>query len=215
MARLERDEIAELKECLAKWKTPIAMHTAVDIVMDSIGNQTLFTQAGLEFLRDASICAEFGMAREAAKVRLISADRPDFELCVNDEIEAFEAVEADNPRRRRGDEYRYKAHKVGHSGIEDWISESEQAYHWLRRSCEKKKRKGYSENTNLIIYLNLNDFGIRYREVEDCFSAATEIVKDEFSSVWVLWKLKAYLVWCQSAKHTRRSVQTVGLSGHA
>ena len=57
------------------------------------------------------------------------------------------------------------------------------------------RRDGYGAHANLVIYLNLSEFGSRQSEVEACFPSATEAAKDAFESVWVLWKKRAYQVW--------------------
>ena len=106
MARLTRQEIAELQRQLAQWQTPEAMASLLDDIMNRLGSVDLFDQGGLAFLRDAWIAAEFGQVRQAEQVRLVADIWPDFELKKNGQIKQFEAVEADDPERRRGDEYR-------------------------------------------------------------------------------------------------------------
>ena len=77
----------------------------------------------------------------------------------------------------------------------DWIARAEQAPAWLQAACRKKTNKRYATRTNLVIYLNLSEHGIRQSEVEACFPSATESVKDAFETVWVLWKQRVYQVW--------------------
>ncbi len=79
--------------------------------------------------------------------------------------------------------------------MEDWAACAEQAPAWLEAACRKKAGKLYGGRTNLVIYLNLSEFGIRQSEVEACFPSATEAVNDTFEAVWVLWKKRAYQVW--------------------
>ena len=195
MTRLKKDEIAKLKECFAQWKTPLAMRASAEAEMDSTGDKTLFSQAGLEFIREAKLAGDFGVVRKAEKIRLVSASRPDFTLCINGKVECFEAVEVDDPGRRRGDEYKTAGVAAGNGGVEDWKRNAEQVHYWLRRACEKKKQNRYGKDTHLIIYLNPSDYGVYHNEIKGCFASATEIVKDDFASVWVFWKLEAYLVW--------------------
>ena len=106
MKRLSRDEIEGLTKRLGEWQTPEAMDAVVDEAMNSLGSTNLFNQSGLAFIRDAFIAAKFGNVRDADKIRLVEDNWPDFELLIGDRVEAFEAVEADDLERRRGDEYR-------------------------------------------------------------------------------------------------------------
>jgi hypothetical protein len=79
--------------------------------------------------------------------------------------------------------------------VENWIARAEQAPIWLEAACRKKASKKYSTRSNLVIYLNLGEYGIRQKEVERSFPSATAAAKDSFNSVWILWKKRAYLVW--------------------
>ena len=197
MKRLEKHEIAELKARLAEWQTPAAMHDLVDATMDGLGSENLFNQGGLAFLRDAWTTAGFGKMRKAEKVRLVAGNWPDFELEIGGQVEAFEAVEADKPGRQRGLEYRKGIGEVEDDSVEDWIAEAEQAPVWLEAASQKKADKKYGARAKLLIYLNLNEWGIRHSEVVSCFPHATRAVKGLFEEVWVLWKDRAYRVWRQ------------------
>lgn len=195
MKRLSRDEIADLKKRLAEWQTPVTMRDHVGTTMDDLGLKNLFNQSGLEFLRDAWTAAEFGEVRNADRVRLVPDDWPGFELLFDNRVEAFEAVEADEPERQRGVEYRQRVGVVEDDPVEDWIARAEQASAWLEAACRKKVAKRYGPRTNLVIYLNLCEYGVRQSEVEACLRSATEPAKDAFDAVWVLWKEWAYPVW--------------------
>lgn len=171
------------------------MRDLVSAAMNSLGSANLFNRSGLTFLREAWIAAQFGSARDAAKVRLVSDNWPDFELFVAGRREVFEAVEADDPERRRGLEYREGIGKVKDDPVEDLIARVGQVPNWLEAACRKKAGKCYSGRVSLVIYLNLSEFDYFRSEVEACFSSATESVKDAFDTVWILWKERVYQVW--------------------
>src|SRR5438552_2697653 len=106
LPRLTRSERKELKRHLDQWQTPEAMLHLANETGDRIGSTNLFNQSGLTFLIDALTAAEFGQVRQAEMVRLVDDVWPDFELRIGGRVEQFEAVEADDPARKRGDEYR-------------------------------------------------------------------------------------------------------------
>ena len=195
MPRLTRKEIDELKRRLARWQTPGEMSRLVDETRRRIESAVFFTQAGLDFLRDGWIAVEFGRARNAEQVRLVENEWPDFELRVGGTVEPFEAVEGDNPDRRRGDEYRNQTGEPEPDPFEDWVARAEAAPDWLDTVCRKKADKHYAAGANLVIYLNLIEYGARQTEVVNSFPTATQAAKDKFDAVWVLWKSQAYLVW--------------------
>jgi hypothetical protein len=200
--RLEKSEISDLKVRLTKWQTPHAISDLYDETVKRIGSVTLFNQAGLEFLRDACLAAEFGKARKVENVRLVSDTWPDFELMIGKVVEGFEAVEADEPGRKRGREYKEDNGEVEFDRAEDWIARAEAAPVWIETVCRKKTAKHYSGRANLVVYLNMNEFGIRRSEVASSFAHATEVAKNAFDSVWVFWHQRAYRVWTQAACET-------------
>jgi hypothetical protein len=73
--RLAKSEISDLKARLAKWHTPHAVCDLYDATVRRIGSVTLFNQAGLEFLREAWLAAEFAKARKVEKARVVSSGR--------------------------------------------------------------------------------------------------------------------------------------------
>jgi hypothetical protein len=201
MPRLTNKEIIELKRQLFQWQLPDTMLHLVDGTMDQTGSVDLFNQGGLAFLRDAWIAAKFGQIRQAKQVRLVSETWPDFELQIGDRIEAFEAVEADDPERRRGDEYRNSTGEIKQDPVEDWIARADQASTWLEIACQKKAGKHYGARVNLVVYLNISEYGIRQKEVEGSFSSSTAAAKNDFDTVWILWKDQAHLVWKSDGTH--------------
>ncbi len=127
------------------------MSRLVDDTKDQVGSKDFFSQEELAFLRDAWTAAEFDGARQAQHVRVVADIYPDFELRADQQVEAFEAVEADDPKRRRGDEYSESTGEIEDDPVEDWVGRAEQAPTWLATACEKKIGKRYGawwRNTN-------------------------------------------------------------------
>jgi hypothetical protein len=109
------------------------------------------------------------------------------------QLEKFEAVEADDPTRRRGIEYKdtdQVARRV------DYLAYVDQLPGWIELACATKANKRYSKGASLVVYLNPTDFGVRRKpSIPEHFPSVTQCVKDHFKSVWVLWKNKVYRVW--------------------
>lgn len=191
-ARLQRQDIRCLEQKLQTWQSPDSIDQTVGVVSTPV----LFSQGGLAFLRDASIGADFARARGISTVRIVSDEFPDFELRTSIGIERFEAVEADKPGRRRGDEYLKS--ETGGDGItmQDVINDVHTVVpHWLETACRKKLSKHYSGSPGLVIYLNFPDYGLRTREVKSYFLKSTELAKGAFDEVWILWQMRAYKIW--------------------
>jgi len=202
MTRLTKIEIAAHKAWLARWREPTDTEQYVEDVNDYMGSKDFFNQAGVEFLRDAWAAAKFANKRRAKEVRLVAEKWPDFELRLNGQVEQFECVEADVPDRRRGDEYRKMEDLAGPDGflveddpVEDWIARAKKVPEALRAAVEKKVGKRYAGKARLLIYLNINEFGVCQQEIESSFQYVTERARDNFEATWILWKEKIYRPW--------------------
>ncbi len=191
MAHFTRTAIAELKRQLSEWQSPVTM---LDVIRP-IESETLFNQAGLDFLRDALTGAEFCRIRRVRELRLPpAAERwPDFEIRHGGVVEQFEAVEVDDPERERGLEYR-SSYKQPDEPTYDYLSYVDKITGWIEMACRKKVEKQYSKGASLIIHLNASDYGSRPR-MPYSFPEATKLAKDHFKSVRVLWKTKVYRAW--------------------
>ena len=193
--RLTKIEIEAIRLAFVKWQTPEKLYNQFDKIADKIGTLNFFNQSGLTVLRDAYVASIFALTQNSERVRLIEDRWPDFEIENDQATNKYEIVEAFEPNRLRGEEYRLNANRVVFDPVENWIARAEAAPIWIEVACKKKAAKNYSEKVGLVVYLSLCEFGIRQTEVESCFGKATEILKDKFSSVWVLWNESAYLLW--------------------
>ncbi|MBM3568885.1 MAG: hypothetical protein FJX46_09035 [Alphaproteobacteria bacterium] len=203
MERFSKEEISQHRGWLQKWRAPGRMLEYVDNLMDRLGSENLFTQAGVGFVREAWIAGKFGAGRGVEAVRLVADQWPDFEICQNATVQKFEATEADLPGRRRGAQYRAAARKaaqgaslVKHVSLGNSIEWADQVSAILKSACGRKLESEYAGRTGLVIYLNsISVYGIRQREIEDCFQSATRCAKDAFQEIWILCSDTAYLVW--------------------
>ena len=173
MPRLSKSEITELKLTFEEWQTPTALYDRVMPILDRIGSVDFFNQGGLTFLREAWIASRIGLARNAARARLVKDEWPDFELEINGDVERLEAVEADDPSRRRGQEYKLDSTSAAPDPVEDWIWRADQVPDWLEAACNKKVGKKYKTKVSLVILLNMSEYGIRRQQVEECLRPAT------------------------------------------
>lgn len=207
MPRLTKEEIRHHRRWLGKWRKAPEMLGYANGLMNGMANQhgidvDLFTQAGVDFITEAGAAADFAEARGADGVRLILEDWPDLEFRFGHRVERFEFTEADEIDRERGREYKEAAGRVAAGGaarkddpVEDWVAQANQVPIVLRDRATRKAGKAYPPGTNLLIYLNINEFGIRQPEIEACMADATAPAKDAFAAVWALWKGQAYHLW--------------------
>jgi hypothetical protein len=103
-ARIQRNTLVAWTNELSEWTPTEVFRAHIDQIAQAIPRNTFFGQGGLTFLRDAWIASRVARALSSDMVRLVSAERPDFEIQIDGKIEQFEATEADMKGRRRGDE---------------------------------------------------------------------------------------------------------------
>jgi len=80
---LTRDDLEKHWAWLCRWRAPQEMADYIHSVEKTLGFD-VFIQAGIDFLLEASIAAEFGLFRGADAVRLVADIAPDFELRIGD-----------------------------------------------------------------------------------------------------------------------------------
>jgi hypothetical protein len=202
MTRLTKEQIHQHRSALEQWQAPNAMTSRCTELMGTMTGDELFNQPGIEFIREGWAAGTFGVARKAEAVRLIAVIErwPDFEIRVGGEVASWEFTEADVPGRRRGQEYRDDPLKMGDKALgldqpENYFARAGFAAEAIRARCEAKAAKRYGGRAALLIYLNIEDFGTRHREIVESFATATSPAKDSFTEIWILWKARIYPVW--------------------
>jgi hypothetical protein len=106
-----------------------------------------------------------------------------------------------------GDEYRARmcaGTRAEDDPYEDWIARYDEVPASLECGATLKARGNYDPSYGLVMYLNLQEYGIRQAEIEGCMAAATAPAKDHFREVWVLWKGTSYLTWRNGKPETER-----------
>lgn len=73
----------------------------------------------------------------------------------------------------------------------------------LQDGCGAKVEKEYSGRVGLLVYLKFSDFGFWRDEIEESLLSATEVAKDSFTEVWVLWGTRLYRKWRNGARAER------------
>lgn len=199
MTRLSRQEIASHQLYLTSWRPPEEMEQYVASVNDYMDSVDFFCQPGTQFLRDAWLAAQFAKHRRLHRVRLVPPELqwPDFEVqSIDGKIERVECVEADVPGRRRNDEYTDKKKNSDEAwsltSPEDWSKDADTIPYALRTASQKKAEKNYNGLVSLMIYLNINEYGIKQKEVEACMQESVGQAREKFEKVYILWKNKLY-----------------------
>jgi hypothetical protein len=201
-SRISKETLDAWQVDLSEWKQSAAFRDRVDEIAQSIPRGTFFRQAGLTFLRDAWIASRVADALSSDMVRLMSDERPDFEIQIKGQIEQFEATEADMDGRRRGAEP--DGPTVQMDPVENWRKRFEAIPAALDRVITKKLNKEYRPEVGLVVYVNLGCYGAYVEEGLPILCDGTAGAKDRFKRVLVLWEGTLYQFWedgrCASKK---------------
>ena len=197
MPRLTTPELEQYLADFQQWQSPQDLLNKAGGVMDYMGSEDFFNQPGLAFVREAWAASKFGLERDAESVRLVPSEFPDLELRIGTSVEQWELTEADVKERRRGLEYRGGEYRGG-----NYLEHIEQAPGSIRRACERKATKRYTQKVGLLVLLNIPSFGAHQEETIASFPDSTAVAKDAFSEVWVLWNNRAYAVWAAGERAT-------------
>lgn len=96
------------------------------------------------------------------------------------------------PGRKIAEEYRSRDRAVEHDPVENWVARADKIVPALRSSILKKTRKHYSIHPELLVYLNIDEWGIRQREIETQIANVLADDTKPFSAISVLWKGKVF-----------------------
>lgn len=191
---VSKNELKEVEASLREWHKLVDFGKITNRLSEMMPNNQFKTQPGLSFFREAIIAADFAKALNCEFVRLCDGSRPDFATRKSGIEKAFELVEAMEEGRKRGNE---DWTVIKPMPLCEWHEAAEMIPRQLREMVKKKVGKKYpSREFGLMIYLNISTFGLRQKEVEADFHAATELAKDQFNEVWIAWGMKHYLLWC-------------------
>ena len=187
---------------LSEWQSPLQMNENVEACNAQAEEFGPMINHGLGFWRDAYIAEKFAAHMNAEQVRLLHPrPSPDFAIKVGEQVFEFEATEAMDPNRRRGDEYREALAKiekglstVQHDPESDWLT-PDRAKDILSQASKKKAEKMYPDGCGLVIYLNWSCYDVQLKEIIATFVEATSEAGAAFQSVNILYGEKCYRTW--------------------
>jgi hypothetical protein len=176
---------------LAVWQAPDAFRQRVDNLTRRSRSSEFFNDPQHKFLRDAWTLAEFTRHKAVDQVRL-TAEReqwPDGQFHIGDETINVEITIALPPGRRLGAEYRL-AGKTELDPVENWIERAALIPGAVDKAIAKKVEKRYASRPWLLVYLNINEYGIRQAETEAAIAEVKQCYCGAFAAIYVLWKDK-------------------------
>lgn len=196
-------DLKQAESSLRQWMSPNEFKRLSEKYRKQVPSGKLFKQPGHQFLFEAWTACQFINLIPCEAVRLFDGNWPDFQSRKAGIIQGYEIAEVLEPGRKRGDENWNHESSVP-DPVEDWYKRAALIPSALRDVVAKKVAKRYSPNeAALLLYLNIHEWGILQKEIETDFHAATQLAKNTFTDIWVLWKEQLYHLWRDGEKSTK------------
>jgi hypothetical protein len=193
-----RTDNAQIDLALAKARSELSASQAPDVFVLKVASAAVLLVSALlsgkpkaNFLLDAIVLAEFAKLRPTTKVRLSTEQENWPDGFVGDPEIEVEITEVLQPGRRRGDEYR-KATPRSNWGPNDPLAIAEKIPAALDEGIKKKVDKNYAGNPILLVYLNMNEFGLLQMQTEDAITSAKAKYAQHFQEICVIWRRRLY-----------------------
>jgi len=175
-----------------EWRSPVDFESRRREIRRAVDASFQFNRGEAKWLLEAWLISKFGRLKNLPKVKLNRSDPPDAFVQIGDSSTPIEITEILEPGRLRGLEYRPGAPEVEEDPVEDWVRRADQIPSALLSGIRKKTAKAYPPNTQLLVYLNIGEWGIRQRETEAAIKSILSNPTAPFSKIYILWNVKLF-----------------------
>lgn len=191
---LQDSELGTAHFSLTVPRAPDNFQAAVKALHRRTTSKVLFNNPRQRFLLDAWTLAEFAVRLKTADKAWLAGPNdqwPDGFVRVDGAVKSVEVTMALMPGRKVGKEYQTDD-GIEDDPVEDWIARADAIPGALEAAIQKKIAKRYGSGVWLVIYLNLNDYGIRQQQTELVIAQVKQKHANAFDALFVLWKDKVY-----------------------
>ncbi|MGY4629618.1 hypothetical protein [Bradyrhizobium sp. USDA 4486] len=202
---LELDDHARLKALLSSsrewfwhWRSPAEVLKELDRINRTIlSDYSLFSGAFVTHreakqLREIWVLAKCAVPMDLPRIRLCPRDPPDGYIGRGNEQIPAEILELLEPGRKRNLEFGPHAPSISMDQVENWIRRAHAIPGALAHAIQKKKAKSYPQSTELFVYLNIGEYGIRQKQTEGAIRSLLAQPVDPFAAIHVRWKEKVF-----------------------
>jgi hypothetical protein len=189
---LSPEEIQAARVRLSRWQCAEAFRADTEALRERCARQDYFLQSRLKFLHNAHVLAKFARLQSVDQVRLAGHDEtwPDGYVVIQNRRLNIE-VTSTHGGRKLGDEYRNPL-DWRFDPWENWEARANAIPKYLDDAIGGKSKKHYSSPCWLVVYLNINEYGIRQNETEQVIAATKARYEAAFVDITVIWKGKLY-----------------------
>jgi hypothetical protein len=185
ISRLEKE-----RPWFEKWREPKEFATRLKSIWPFLrGGEFLFEREGKWFC-EAWALSKYAEFTCPSAIQLNRIDPPDGFVRRGDVVVPIEITVALEPGRKPALEFRAARLSSEFEPVERWVELAAAIVPALRARIEKKLQSKLSLGTELLVYLNIGEYGIRQREIEQDIKSILQEKIGAFSAIHVLWKEK-------------------------
>lgn len=185
-------KLGDARPWFESWRSPLEFEHRYREVRSAVTPNFQFNRHEAKWLLEAWLLSKFGRLKEASKIKLNRSDPPDGFVLIGDTELPIEMTEIIEPGRIRGREYQSVTPDIEYDPGENWVASANKIPMALQKQIQKKQQKQYSPRTELLVYLNINEFGIRQKEIEAAINSTLSKSTKPFSKIHVMWKEKLF-----------------------
>ncbi|MGB8607148.1 hypothetical protein [Bradyrhizobium sp.] len=189
---LTQEEIEDAQSRLACWQPSQIFSDDTKALCNRCLSSDYFQQPRLKFLHDAYVVAKFAGLRGVDQVRLAARHEnwPDGFVKIQNSTFNIE-VTSTHGGRKLGDEYRHVG-RWRFDPVEDWVARADSIPKYLEETIARKVEKKYADPCWLVVYLNIDEWGIRQKQIEQVILDTKTKHVERFADLTVIWKGQLY-----------------------
>jgi hypothetical protein len=158
----------------------------------SLLSSAFVTHREAKELREMWVLAKCTVLMDIPLIKLSFEDRYDGYVKRAGEAVPAEVLEVLEPGRKRNLEFGADAPEFSMDPGENWVKRANAIPGALETGIRRKKAKSYPQFTELFIYLNIDEYGIRQKETEQSIRSLLAQPVAPFGAIHVRWKEKLF-----------------------
>jgi hypothetical protein len=190
--------LSSRKEWFWNWRSPKESLEELDLINRTVRSDYSFQNSAFVTHRDAKPLREIWVLAKCAglmnipKIKLSVEDPPDGYISRGEDAVPAEVLEILEPGRKRNVEFGPDAPEISMDPVENWVRRANAIPGALKEGIQKKKGKTYPHSTELFVYLNIGEYGIRQKEIEGHIRLLLAEPVTPFGAIYVRWKEKLF-----------------------
>lgn len=190
--------LSSRREWFWSWRSPSEVLQELDDINRVLRSDHSFQPAALvthrdaKQLREAWVLAKCAGPMDISRIRLSPQDPPDGHIDRGGVQVHAEVLEILEPGRKRNLEFAPDAPNITMDPVENWVRRANAIPGALAEGIDKKKAKCYPSCTELFVYLNIGEYGIRQKEIEGVIRSLLDQPIKPFAAIHVRWKEKVF-----------------------